>query len=73
MTRKIVVPALLAATMLGFAAPAMADTAPSGGGVVVVDQPDTSNLNNIWTFAPLGVPVFGAIQAVLQAPARLLG
>jgi hypothetical protein len=40
--------------------------------VVIVDPPDTSGLNNIWTFAPLGVPILGLIQSVTQVPGRLL-
>ncbi|UJW33593.1 hypothetical protein L3Q67_07430 [Saccharothrix sp. AJ9571] len=47
--------------VVGVSVPAMADP-------VIVDEPDTSELNNIWTFAPLGVPVFGLIQSVVKAP-----
>ena len=65
MRKTLVTGALIAATLVGAAAPAMAD------GVTVVDQPDTSSLNNIWTFDPLGVPVFGALQSVSQAFGRL--
>jgi hypothetical protein len=61
--------ALLAgAALFGAAAPALADTP----GVVVVDEPDTSGLNNIWTFAPLGVPVLGLIQSINGVPGKIL-
>jgi hypothetical protein len=61
--------ALLAgAALFGAAAPALAD-APD---VVVVDEPDTSGLNNIWTFAPLGVPVLGLIQSINGVPGKIL-
>jgi hypothetical protein len=63
---------VLAVGMLGTASPAFgATTPPSEGGVVVVDQPDTGGLNNVWTFAPAGVPVFGLVQSVSQVPVRL--
>jgi len=65
MRKTIVTGALIAAALVGSAAPALAD------GVTVVDKPDTSSLNNIWTFDPLGVPVFGAIQSVSQVFGRL--
>ncbi|QUQ71136.1 hypothetical protein [Kutzneria sp. CA-103260] len=65
MRKTLVTGALVAAALIGAAAPAMAD------GVTVVDQPDTSSLNNIWTFDPLGVPVFGAVQSVSQVFGRL--
>ena len=56
------------AALFTAAAPALADTP----GVVVVDEPDTSGLDNIWTFAPLGVPVLGLIQSVNGVPGKLL-
>ncbi|HEY3465752.1 MAG TPA: hypothetical protein VGL47_11525 [Amycolatopsis sp.] len=59
---------LAGAALLGAAAPALAATPD----VVVVDEPDTSGLNNIWTFAPLGVPVLGLIQSVNGVPGKLL-
>lgn len=65
MRKTLVTTTLVAATLVGLASPALAD------GVTVVDKPDTSNLNNIWTFDPLGVPVFGALQSVSQAVGRL--
>jgi hypothetical protein len=65
MRKTLVTTTLVAATLVGLASPALAD------GVTVVDKPDTSSLNNIWTFAPLGVPVLGAVQSVSQAVGRL--
>jgi hypothetical protein len=64
MRKTLVAATLVAGALLGLAAPAMAD-------VSVVDKPDTSNLNNIWTFDPLGVPVFGLVQSISQALTRL--
>ncbi len=65
--------ALVAAASLTVpVAPALADGGPNNGQPNVVDEPDTSNLNNTWTFAPLGIPVFGVIQAVSDVPQRLL-
>ncbi|MGW4397543.1 hypothetical protein ACWEHA_19850 [Amycolatopsis nivea] len=63
--------ALAGAAVLGVAAPALAATQDQPG-VVVVDEPDTANLNNIWTFAPLGVPVLGLIQSLNGVPGRIL-
>ncbi|HVV08873.1 hypothetical protein [Amycolatopsis sp.] len=66
----------LAATVLaglalaGAAAPALA--AEDNGGVAVVDEPDTSQLNNIYTFAPLGVPVLGLVRSINAAPGKIL-
>jgi hypothetical protein len=60
---------LTGAALFGAAAPALASDAP---GVVVVDEPDTSGLDNIWTFAPLGVPVLGLLQSVNGVPGKLL-
>jgi len=57
------------AALFGAAAPALAAGTP---GVVVVDEPDTGDLTNIWTFAPLGVPVLGLIQSVNGVPGKLL-
>lgn len=60
--KKIVAAAVLSGAVLaGFASPALADP-------VVVDKPDTSDLNNKWTFAPLGVPVIGLVESVVKAP-----
>lgn len=59
---------LAGAAVLGVAAPALAESP----GVVVVDEPDTSGLNNIWTFAPLGVPVLGLIQSINGVPGKIL-
>ncbi|GAB3380447.1 hypothetical protein [Amycolatopsis echigonensis] len=62
---------LSGAAVLGAAAPALA-AAQDQPGVTVVDEPDTSNLNNIWTFAPLGVPVLGLVQSLNGVPGRIL-
>lgn len=60
--KKIVAAAVLSGAVLaGFASPALADP-------VVVDKPDTSGLNDKWTTAPLGVPVFGLIESIVKAP-----
>ncbi|SDY63325.1 hypothetical protein SAMN05421504_106198 [Amycolatopsis xylanica] len=66
LARSIAACALTGVALLGAGAPAFAD------GPTVVDEPDTSQLNNIWTFAPLGVPVLGLIQALQNVPGRLL-
>lgn len=60
--------ALAGLTLLGPGTPALADAPPPA----VVDEPDTSQLHNLWTFAPLGVPVFGLVQSVAEAPQKLL-
>ncbi|MCG3757979.1 hypothetical protein [Amycolatopsis sp. Poz14] len=69
--RAVAATALAGAAVLGAAAPALAATQDQPG-VVVVDEPDTANLNNIWTFAPLGVPVLGLIQSLNGVPGRIL-
>lgn len=61
LARGLVAAALAGLVLTGAAAPALADP-------VIVDEPDTSELENTWTFAPLGVPVFGLIQSVVRAP-----
>ncbi|GHF13135.1 hypothetical protein GCM10017786_53920 [Amycolatopsis deserti] len=66
--RGLVASALAGAAVLGAAAPALA--AP--GEVAVVDEPDTTNLNNAYTFAPLGVPVIGLVRSLNAAPGKLL-
>lgn len=72
-TRRLAVTALVAVASLTVpAAPALADGGSGNGQPNIVDEPDTSNLNNPWTFAPLGIPVFGVIQAVSDVPQRLL-
>lgn len=65
MRKALVTTTLVAAAFIGAASPALAD------GVTVVDQPDTSSLNNIWTFTLLGVPPLGTLQSVSQAVGRL--
>ena len=37
-----------------------------------MDEPDTSNLNNIYTFAPAGVAVLGLIRSLNAAPGKIL-
>ncbi|GAA1946425.1 hypothetical protein [Amycolatopsis minnesotensis] len=69
LVRGVVAATLAGAAIVGAAAPALASETP---GPVIVDEPDTSGLNNVWTFAPLGVPVLGLIQSVVQAPGKLL-
>jgi hypothetical protein len=59
--------------IVGVAAPAVAaESSVQNNGVIVVDEPNTADLNNIWTFAPLGVAVIGLIQSVNGAPGKLL-
>jgi hypothetical protein len=75
LVRTVTGAALAGLVALGSAAPALAATPlaqDSSSDVVVVDEPDTSDLNNIWTFAPLGVPVLGLIQSLNGVPGRLL-
>ncbi|WP_410656607.1 hypothetical protein [Amycolatopsis sp. lyj-112] len=75
LVRAITGAALAGLVVLGSAAPALAATPlaqEASNDVVVVDEPDTSDLNNIWTFAPLGVPVLGLIQSLNGVPGRLL-
>ena len=61
MKKIVAAAALTGAVLAGFASPALADP-------VVVDQPDTGDLNNKWTTAPLGVPIFGLIESIVKAP-----
>ncbi|MDQ0378536.1 hypothetical protein [Amycolatopsis thermophila] len=68
--RGLVASALAGAAVVGAAAPAPA--APSPADVAIVDEPDTTNLDNAYTFAPLGVPVFGLIRSVNAVPGKLL-
>jgi len=69
MKRNLIAATLLAgAAVFGLATPALADSP----GVVVVDEPDTSGLDNIWTFAPLGVPVLGLLQSINGVPGKIL-
>jgi len=61
---------LLAGTaLLGTGAAAVAAPADQP---VIVDQPDTGDLHNKWTFAPLGVPVLGLLDSVADVPGKLL-
>ncbi|WP_338599060.1 hypothetical protein [Saccharopolyspora sp. SCSIO 74807] len=72
--RGLAVSALVGTALLGGAGAAVAapQSAPEQDGVVVVDEPDTGDLHNKWTFAPLGVPVFGLVDSVLDVPGKLL-
>ncbi|HET6499827.1 MAG TPA: hypothetical protein VFG87_03595 [Amycolatopsis sp.] len=72
LVRGFVVTALAGVALAGGAVPALADTAPGNSGVTVVDEPDTSTLNNIYTFAPLGVPVLGLISSLNAVPGKIL-
>ncbi|MGC7093914.1 hypothetical protein ACPZ19_04555 [Amycolatopsis lurida] len=63
--RGVAAAVLSGMALVGVSAPALADP-------VIVDEPDTSELNNIWTFAPLGVPVLGLVQSVVKAPNNLI-
>ncbi|WP_433271716.1 hypothetical protein ACQPZF_13410 [Actinosynnema sp. CS-041913] len=61
-SRALVAAVLAGLALTGAAGPALADP-------VVVDEPDTSDLHNLWTFTPvLGVPVLGLVQSVVKAP-----
>jgi len=62
-----------AAAVTGLGA-GVAAAAPGDGAddVAVVDEPDTSDLHNVYTFAPLGVPVLGVVQSVADVPGKLL-
>jgi hypothetical protein len=60
--RTIVAAALAGLVLTGAASPALADP-------VIVDEPDTGGLENIWTFTPvLGIPVLGLVQQLVKAP-----
>lgn len=66
LTRTLVAATLAGLALTATAAPALADP-------VIVDEPDTSTLNNIWTFTPvLGVPVLGLVQSIVRAPNDIL-
>ena len=61
---------LTSLALAGAATPAFA--AEGDGGVVVVDEPDTSQLNDIYTIAPLGVPVLGLVRSINAVPGKVL-
>jgi hypothetical protein len=66
LTRALVSAALAGLVITGAAAPALADP-------IIVDEPDTSGLDNVWTFTPLlGVPVLGLVQQLVKAPNNIL-
>ncbi|MDI2028403.1 hypothetical protein QFW96_07265 [Saccharopolyspora sp. TS4A08] len=58
------------AALAGPEAPAPAAVVAQDG-PAIVDEPDTGDLNDKWTFAPIGVPVFGLVDSVLGIPGRL--
>ena len=64
--RKTLASGLIAAVLSGTALVGLATAASADP--VIVDQPDTSELNDLYTFAPLGIPVFGLIQSIVRAP-----
>jgi hypothetical protein len=72
MKKTLAAVVLAGLAVVGFASPALAAETSQNNGVVVVDEPDTTDLENIWTFAPLGVPVLGLIQSVNGVPGKLL-
>ncbi len=73
--RTIIASVLAGATLFGTAGAACAakrSVVPRNDDVAVVDEPDTGGLNDKWTFAPLGVPVFGVIDSLTGVPDRIL-
>lgn len=71
-TRAAASAALAAAASLALSAPALAATQDQPGDPTVGGKPDTGNLHNKWTFAPLGVPVLGLVDSVTAVPGKLL-
>lgn len=66
LARGIAAAALTGLVLTGAASPALADP-------VIVDEPDTGHLDNIWTFTPvLGIPVIGLVQQLVKAPNGLI-
>ena len=65
--------ALTAAIAVAVAVPANAatDSTPTGA-VTVVGDPGSGTPGDPWQFDPIGIPVFGLIQSVLEAPGKLL-
>ncbi|PXY28589.1 hypothetical protein [Prauserella flavalba] len=75
LARGVATGALAGLAVVGAAAPALAAApgpAPSESDVVIVDEPDTSDLHNVYTVAPLGVPVLGLIRSINAVPGKLL-
>lgn len=71
-SRAITASVLAGAALLTLAPAAVAAPVQAAqDGPAIVDQPDTGDLNDKWTFAPVGVPVFGLIDSVLGVPGRL--
>ncbi|MFI5609978.1 hypothetical protein [Amycolatopsis sp. NPDC051903] len=71
LVRATAIAAFAGAATLVAAGPALA-AEQDPPGVVVVDEPDTSGLTNIWTFAPLGVPPLGLVQSLGGVPGKIL-
>lgn len=71
-TRVASAAALAAVASLALSAPALAARQDEPGDPSVNGKPDTGNLHNKWTFAPLGVPVLGLIDSVEAAPGKIL-
>lgn len=69
--RGLAVTAFATLAVAGAAAPALAATSEPGN-PAVVDEPDTTNLSNIYTFAPLGVPVLGFVRSLNAVPGKIL-
>ncbi|RRO16123.1 hypothetical protein EIL87_13755 [Saccharopolyspora rhizosphaerae] len=70
--RALTASLLAGAALFTLAPAAMAAPAQAAqDGPAIVDEPDTGDLNDKYTFAPLGVPVFGLIDSVLGVPGRL--
>jgi hypothetical protein len=74
--RVLAVSVLTAAVSAAVAIPASAATvtehAASTSDVTVVGDPGNSNPGDPWSFAPLGIPVFGLIQSIVEAPGKVL-
>ncbi len=71
LVRGIAATTLAGLALVGAASPALAAGAEPND-VVIVDEPDTSRLNDVYTFAPLGIPVLGLIRSINAAPGKLL-
>ncbi|HEV3362119.1 MAG TPA: hypothetical protein VG247_35350 [Pseudonocardiaceae bacterium] len=74
--RIVAVSILAAAVTATVAIPASAATVTehtaSTGDVTVVGDPGNSNPGDPWSFDPLGIPVFGLIQSIVNAPGKIL-
>lgn len=72
--RLIAISVLAAAVTATVSIPASAATenTASTSDVTVVGDPGNSNPGDPWSFAPLGIPVFGLIQSIVNAPGKIL-